>query len=184
MYREIAGTDERVRAIPGVRDRRVRATKVRLYIEIGFRNWFFVAAERFLQVINLFCLPYIEIQGVWKHVMILLYINSKNPNWTCKSIIQNNYSRCNMMWKIGIFVIEIIILIDFVMHYSTISSHNMIDNNKSIKYSKFLRNKHAEFSKLFIVKKNFQQYTWGQCYVWPNLCPNCLYRSVICSRWR
>ena len=31
MYREIAGTDERVRAIPGVRDRRVRATKVRLY---------------------------------------------------------------------------------------------------------------------------------------------------------
>ena len=34
MYREIAGSDERVRAIPGVRDRRVRATKVRLYIEI------------------------------------------------------------------------------------------------------------------------------------------------------
>ena len=33
MYREIAGTDERVRAIPGVRDRRVRATKVRLYFE-------------------------------------------------------------------------------------------------------------------------------------------------------
>ena len=32
MYREIAGTDERIRAIPGVRDRRVRATKVRLYI--------------------------------------------------------------------------------------------------------------------------------------------------------
>ena len=32
MYREIAGTDERVRAIPGVRDRRVRATKVRLYV--------------------------------------------------------------------------------------------------------------------------------------------------------
>ena len=32
MYREMAGTDERVRAIPGVRDRRVRATKVRLYI--------------------------------------------------------------------------------------------------------------------------------------------------------
>ena len=32
MYREIAGTDERVPAIPGVRDRRVRATKVRLYI--------------------------------------------------------------------------------------------------------------------------------------------------------
>ena len=32
MYREIAGTDERVRAIPGVRDRRVRATKVRLYL--------------------------------------------------------------------------------------------------------------------------------------------------------
>ena len=31
MYREMAGTDERVRAIPGVRDRRVRATKVRLY---------------------------------------------------------------------------------------------------------------------------------------------------------
>ena len=31
MYREIAGTEERVRAIPGVRDRRVRATKVRLY---------------------------------------------------------------------------------------------------------------------------------------------------------
>ena len=31
MYREIDGTDERVRAIPGVRDRRVRATKVRLY---------------------------------------------------------------------------------------------------------------------------------------------------------
>ena len=31
MYREIAGTDERVRAIPGVRDRQVRATKVRLY---------------------------------------------------------------------------------------------------------------------------------------------------------
>ena len=31
MYREIAGTDEQVRAIPGVRDRRVRATKVRLY---------------------------------------------------------------------------------------------------------------------------------------------------------
>ena len=44
MYREIAGTDERVRAIPGVRDRRVRATKVRLYdlvpninVEIVFR---------------------------------------------------------------------------------------------------------------------------------------------------
>ena len=32
MYREIAGTDEQVRAIPGVRDRRVRATKVRLYV--------------------------------------------------------------------------------------------------------------------------------------------------------
>ena len=32
MYREIAGTDERVQAIPGVRDRRVRATKVRLYV--------------------------------------------------------------------------------------------------------------------------------------------------------
>ena len=32
MYREIAGTNERVRAIPGVRDRRVRATKVRLYL--------------------------------------------------------------------------------------------------------------------------------------------------------
>ena len=32
MYWEIAGTDERVRAIPGVRDRRVRATKVRLYM--------------------------------------------------------------------------------------------------------------------------------------------------------
>ena len=32
MYREIAGTDERVRAIPGVRNRRVRATKVRLYV--------------------------------------------------------------------------------------------------------------------------------------------------------
>ena len=31
MYREIAGTYERVRTIPGVRDRRVRATKVRLY---------------------------------------------------------------------------------------------------------------------------------------------------------
>ena len=31
MYREIAGTDGRVRAIPGVRDGRVRATKVRLY---------------------------------------------------------------------------------------------------------------------------------------------------------
>ena len=31
MYGEIAGTDERVRAIPGVRGRRVRATKVRLY---------------------------------------------------------------------------------------------------------------------------------------------------------
>ena len=34
MYREIAGTDERVRAIPGVRDRRVRATKVRLYFNV------------------------------------------------------------------------------------------------------------------------------------------------------
>ena len=34
MYREIAGTDERVRAIPGVRDRRVRVTKVRLYINL------------------------------------------------------------------------------------------------------------------------------------------------------
>ena len=33
MYREIAGTDERVRAMPGVRNRRVRATKVRLYSE-------------------------------------------------------------------------------------------------------------------------------------------------------
>ena len=31
MYGEIAGTEERVRAIPGVRDRRVRGTKVRLY---------------------------------------------------------------------------------------------------------------------------------------------------------
>ena len=48
------------------------------------------------------------------------------------------------------------------MHYGTISSHNMIDNNKSIKYSKFLRNKHAEFFKLFIVKKIFQEYTSGQ----------------------
>ena len=40
MYREIAGTDERVRAIPGVRDRRVRATKVRLYfcmLECGYK---------------------------------------------------------------------------------------------------------------------------------------------------
>ena len=33
MYREIAGTDERVRAIPGVRNRRVRPTKVRLYFQ-------------------------------------------------------------------------------------------------------------------------------------------------------
>ena len=32
MYREIAGTDKRVRAIPGVRDRQVRAIKVRLYM--------------------------------------------------------------------------------------------------------------------------------------------------------
>ena len=32
MCREIAGTEERIRRIPGVRDRRVRATKVRLYI--------------------------------------------------------------------------------------------------------------------------------------------------------
>ena len=32
MYREIVGTDERVRAIPGVRDWRVGVTKVRLYI--------------------------------------------------------------------------------------------------------------------------------------------------------
>ena len=39
MYREIAGTDERVRAIPGVRDRRVRATKVRLYLEGGPLMW-------------------------------------------------------------------------------------------------------------------------------------------------
>ena len=31
MYRQISGTNERVRVIPGVRDRRVRATKVRLY---------------------------------------------------------------------------------------------------------------------------------------------------------
>ena len=35
MYREIVGTDERVRAIPGVRDRRVRATEVRLYLSIS-----------------------------------------------------------------------------------------------------------------------------------------------------
>ena len=34
MYREIAGTDERDRVIPGVRDRRVRATKDQLYVEI------------------------------------------------------------------------------------------------------------------------------------------------------
>ena len=34
MYSEIVGTDERVRAIPGVRDRRVRAIKVRLYTNI------------------------------------------------------------------------------------------------------------------------------------------------------
>ena len=34
MYREIAGTDEQVRAIPGVPDRRVRATKVRLYMHV------------------------------------------------------------------------------------------------------------------------------------------------------
>ena len=32
MYREIAGTDERVRAIPGVQDSRVPATKVQLYL--------------------------------------------------------------------------------------------------------------------------------------------------------
>ena len=35
MYREIAGTEEQVRAIPGVRDRRVRATKVRLYNSVA-----------------------------------------------------------------------------------------------------------------------------------------------------
>ena len=34
MYRQIAGTDERVRVIPGVRDKRVRATKVRLYLGV------------------------------------------------------------------------------------------------------------------------------------------------------
>ena len=34
MYRDIAGTDERVRAIPSVRDRRVRATKVRLDLHL------------------------------------------------------------------------------------------------------------------------------------------------------
>ena len=42
MYRGIAGTDECVRAIPGVRDRRVRATKVRLYNkgrEAGVNNF-------------------------------------------------------------------------------------------------------------------------------------------------
>ena len=39
MYREIAGTDERVRAIPGVRDRRVRATKVRLYRGVHLRGF-------------------------------------------------------------------------------------------------------------------------------------------------
>ena len=32
------GTDERVRAIPGVRDRRVRATKVRLYLGITIND--------------------------------------------------------------------------------------------------------------------------------------------------
>ena len=35
MYGEIAGTDERVRGIPGVRDRRVQATNVRLYASYG-----------------------------------------------------------------------------------------------------------------------------------------------------
>ena len=43
MYREIAGTDERVRANPGVRDRRVRATKVRLYIYI----YIYIRADAF-----------------------------------------------------------------------------------------------------------------------------------------
>ena len=37
MHREVAGTDERVRAIPGVRDRRVRATKVRLYLSYDIK---------------------------------------------------------------------------------------------------------------------------------------------------
>ena len=32
MYREIAGTDKLVRAVPGVRDSRVRATKGQLYL--------------------------------------------------------------------------------------------------------------------------------------------------------
>ena len=35
MYRGIAGTDEGVRAIRGVRGRRVRATRVRLYFTIN-----------------------------------------------------------------------------------------------------------------------------------------------------
>ena len=34
---EIVGTDERVRGIPGVRDRRVQPTKVRLYV-VGTQN--------------------------------------------------------------------------------------------------------------------------------------------------
>ena len=45
MYREIAGTDERVRAIPGVRDRRVRATKVRLYLGLLKFQIFFGVLE-------------------------------------------------------------------------------------------------------------------------------------------
>ena len=38
MYREIARTDERVLVFPGVRDRRVRATKVRLYVSGAQKN--------------------------------------------------------------------------------------------------------------------------------------------------
>ena len=42
MYKEIAGTDERVRVIPGVRDKRDRATKVRLYLKLMvFQTEFF-----------------------------------------------------------------------------------------------------------------------------------------------
>ena len=54
MYWEIAGTDERVPAIPSVRDRRVRATKVRLYLVLILEKnfWVFCHSERLENIYN------------------------------------------------------------------------------------------------------------------------------------
>ena len=85
MYREIAGTDERVRAIPGVRDRQVRATKVRLYSSAI--RWSIVYIEGSEVIISKKKLLYFSL-----NIDFVLLANSADPYVNAVCAISFGYS--------------------------------------------------------------------------------------------